>query len=317
MRTLLLLALSFLLLLPAGAQSIEYPYPVQYLHLKIEQQDVRMAYMDVQPQRPNGRAVLLLHGKNFNGFYWKESIGFLQAAGYRVIVPDQVGWGFSDKPPVHYSFHLLARNTKALLDSLGIRKVNVVGHSMGGMLATRFSLLYPDAVEKLVLENPIGIEDYKTFVPYRTPDEQFAQEIKASYGSLKQYQQSYYPQWKPEYEPYVAAQWAALQYPDLRTATWASALTYNMIYEQPVRYEFRNLHVPVLLIIGQSDRTVVGKALIDEKQRSRYGNYPELGRWLQREIKGSRLVELPGVGHIPHVQEPAAFQRALLPFLGK
>jgi pimeloyl-ACP methyl ester carboxylesterase len=311
--------LLFLILLQAAghAQELVYPSPIKYLSLMLEGAPVRMAYMDVLPAKPNGKTVVLLHGKNFNGFYWKEPIAFLQAAGYRVVVPDQVGWGLSDKPGIHYSFHLLAANTKALLDSLRIEKITLLGHSMGGMLATRFTLLYPSLVERLVLENPIGIEDYKTFVPYRTPDQQFAQELKASYASLKQYQQSYYPQWKPEYEQYVAAQWMSLQHPDFRTATWASALTYNMIYEQPVHYEFQNISVPTLLIIGQEDHTVVGKGLLSREAAARFGNYPALGRWLQRAIPNSKLVELAGVGHIPHVQEPEHFRRALLQFLGK
>jgi pimeloyl-ACP methyl ester carboxylesterase len=315
MTRFLVLLFTILLQAPSHAQSVSYPFPVKYLQLSLEGAPVRMAYMDVLPGAPNGRSVLLLHGKNFNGYYWKGVISFLQEAGYRVIVPDQVGWGASDKPGIHYSFHLLARNTKALLDSLGISRIDVVGHSMGGMLATRFAVLYPGTVNHLVLENPIGIEDYKTFVPYRTPDEQFAQELKASYASLRQYQQSYYPQWKPEYEPYVAAQWQALQQPDFRSATWASALTYNMIYEQPVRYEFQYIRAPTLLLIGQADRTVVGKGLLDKEAAAAYGNYPKLGRWLQGAIRGSKLVAFEGVGHIPHIQVPDAFKNALLPFL--
>ncbi|TCJ18669.1 alpha/beta hydrolase [Flaviaesturariibacter flavus] len=312
MRYLFALVLAFVLS-DACAQAPSYPYPVGYIRLDIERKAVRMAYMDVQPRKSNGEAVLLLHGKNFNGYYWKGVIEDLAQQGYRVIVPDQVGWGLSDKPDIHYSFHLLARNTKALLDTLGIQKINVVGHSMGGMLAARFVLMYRDRVSRLVLENPIGLEDYRAMVPYRTPDEQFAQELKATRASLKEYQQSYYPQWKPEYEQYVDAQWMALQYPDFRSATWASALTYNMIYEQPVVHEL-HLLVKTLLVIGQEDRTVVGKALI-KGDKTRYGNYPALGRWLQRTIKGAQLVELKGVGHIPHIQAPEAFRKAMLSFL--
>ncbi|MEP7229719.1 MAG: alpha/beta fold hydrolase [Ginsengibacter sp.] len=63
----------------------------------------------------------------------------------------------------------------------------MIGHSMGGMLATRFTLMYPAMVEKLVLENPIGLEDYKTFVPYKPLDSLFANEMKATYVSYKKY----------------------------------------------------------------------------------------------------------------------------------
>lgn len=299
------------------AQPVVYPYPVHFHQLQMEGKPARMAYMDVQPAKGNGETVLLLHGKNFNGFYWKEVIAFLSAGGYRVVVPDQVGWGQSDKPDIHYSFHLLAHNTKTLLDSLGIKKTHVVGHSMGGMLATRFTLMYPQTVDKLIYENPIGLEDYKTFVPYRTVDVQYAGELKATYESLKAYQKTYYPEWKAEYEPYVAAQYAALQQPGFEQATWASALTYQMIYEQPVVYEFKHISRPTLIIIGLEDRTVVGKNLLSKEEAARHGQYPQLGKMLQQQIKGARLVELKGVGHIPHIQALSRFKEALAAFLKK
>src|ERR1700753_3033020 len=136
-------------------ENVKYPYPVKLLSLKSEGQDFRMAYMDVQPANANGRTVILFHGKNFGGYYWADVIRALRAKRYRVVVPDQVGFGKSSKPLIHYSFHQLARWNKVLLDSLGIAKVTVLGHSMGGMLATRFALLYPGTVEKLLLEDPI------------------------------------------------------------------------------------------------------------------------------------------------------------------
>ena len=317
MKKILYLFFALSTILSASAQSVQYPYPVQIYQLTIEQQPVRMAYMDVQPQKNNGETVVLFHGKNFNGFYWKEVMSFLTTNGYRVIVPDQVGWGQSDKPNIHYSFHLLANNTKKLLDSLGIKKAHVIAHSMGGMLGTRFALMYPQTVSKLIYENPIGLEDYKTFVPYRSVDEQYAGELKANYESLKAYQKTYYPEWKPEYEPFVAAQLAALNYPDFKQATWASALTYQMIYEQPVFYEFKNIKQPALIIIGLEDRTVVGKNLIPKEEAARRGQYPQLGKVLQKQIKGSQLVELKGIGHIPHIQATEVFNKTVLAFLKK
>ncbi|MEO8405701.1 MAG: alpha/beta hydrolase [Chitinophagaceae bacterium] len=292
-----------------------YPYPVNYFSLYAENQSMKMAYMDVKPIHPNGQTVLLLHGKNFNGYYWKDVISFLSANGCRVIVPDQIGWGQSDKPDIHYSFHLLASQTKKLLDSLGINKVCVIGHSMGGMLAARFAIMYPETIDKFILENPIGLEDYKTFVPYHSPDKEFETEMKANYESLKKYQQGYYPVWKPDYEQYVAAQYASLQVPDFKQATWASSLTYEMIYEQPVLYEFNKITQPALLIIGQADRTIVGKGLLSKEEAAKHGNYPALGKWLHQQIKNSQLVELDGVGHIPHIQAPEDFKKQVLNFL--
>jgi pimeloyl-ACP methyl ester carboxylesterase len=313
----ILFSFLYFITITLSAQTLNYSYPVKFLSLSIERQTVKMAYMDVPSSKPNGKAVLLLHGKNFNGYYWKDVIAFLTDNGFRVIVPDQVGWGRSDKPDVHYSFHLLAANTKSLLDTLGIQKINVIGHSMGGMLATRFALMYPQTVEKLIYENPIGLEDYKTFVPYHSVDEQYNNELKANFESLKKYQQSYYPEWKPEYDQYVTAQYEALQTPDFKTATWASALTYQMIYEQPVVYEFKNVTIPTLIIVGQEDRTIVGKNLLSREVIAQHGNYPQLGKWLQRQIKNSKLEELKGVGHIPHIQSLERFKTAVTNFLNK
>src|SRR5690554_4366981 len=140
----------------------EYPFKVDYFHFNSQQQDLKMAYMDIQPKDSNGKVVVLLHGKNFNGAYWKTSVDALTSEGYRVIVPDQIGFGKSSKPHSYqFSFQQLAINTKELIDYLSIDKISVLGHSMGGMLATRFTLMYPDNVEKLILENPIGLEDWK------------------------------------------------------------------------------------------------------------------------------------------------------------
>jgi pimeloyl-ACP methyl ester carboxylesterase len=60
---------------------------------------------------------------------------------------------------------MLARHTALLLDHLNLPRVDIVAHSLGGMLAVRFSRSYPTRVERLVLEAPIGLEDYRNFVP--------------------------------------------------------------------------------------------------------------------------------------------------------
>jgi pimeloyl-ACP methyl ester carboxylesterase len=292
------------------------PWSQHYLSLDVQGHLVDMAYMDVKPERPNGQVLLLLHGKNFNGWYWKGVVSWAQQQGYRIIVPDQLGFGNSDYPDIHYSFHLLASNTRQILDHLGIEKVTVIGHSMGGMLATRFALMYPQMTERLVLENPIGLEDYRTIVPYTSIEEQYRKELSATYASYQNYQKSYYPQWKPEYDSLVMIQAAALSQPDFRTnIARANALTYDMIYQQPVCYEFSRLSMPVLLIIGSEDRTIVGKALLSDADKKRYGQYPELGRRTTAAIRGAQLRELPGVGHIPHIQSAELFLAALSTFL--
>jgi pimeloyl-ACP methyl ester carboxylesterase len=299
-------------------EEFPYPYPVHYLKLHIQKQPLEMAYMDVKPQQANGKTILLLHGKNFGGAYWENTAKALTKEGYRVIMPDQIGFGKSSKPTtLQYSFQLLAKNTKALLDSLKIQKVNVLGHSMGGMVATRFTLMYPELVEKLILENPIGLEDYKVKVPYQSIDEAYQNELKQDYTKIKNYQlENYYDkQWKPEYDKWVNMLAGWTKNPKYSVIAWNAALTSDMIITQPVVYEFSNITAPTLLIIGQRDRTALGKPLVPEEVRVTMGNYPELGRSTQQKIKGSKLVELEGVGHMPHIERFDLFINPLLQFL--
>jgi pimeloyl-ACP methyl ester carboxylesterase len=113
-------------------EEYEYPYPVRFLPLSSDLQPVSMAYGDIPPDtEPNGKTVVLFHGKAFGGYYFRNVIEALTGAGYRVIAPDQIGWGKSSKPDIHYSFQLLAANTTALLDHLGVHQVSVLGHSTG------------------------------------------------------------------------------------------------------------------------------------------------------------------------------------------
>jgi pimeloyl-ACP methyl ester carboxylesterase len=297
------------------SQPVKYPYPVQYFSLNLNGQPVQMAYMDVKPAKPNGETILLFHGKNFSGFYWKDIIPVLSNAGYRVIAPDQVGWGESTKPNMKYSFELLANNNKRLLDSLGIKNISLLGHSMGGMLAIRFALMYPQMVTKLILEDPLGLEDYKKFIPLQPIETLYKNELKATYASYKKYQESYYPVWKPEYEIYVKAQSEVLKQKDFASVAWVNALTWQMIYDQPVLYEFNRLLMPVLLIIGEKDRTILGKDLLNKDQQQVHGNFPELASKAVNKIKNAKLIIVPGTGHIPHIQTTATFNKDVVEFL--
>jgi pimeloyl-ACP methyl ester carboxylesterase len=299
--------------LDADLSTYRYPYPVKFYTVQVQGQQLRMAFMDVQPANANGKTVMLLHGKNFNGAYWDSTAAALVASGFRVIMPDQVGFGKSSKPAhLQYSFQMLAQNTKGLLDSLGITKTAVLGHSMGGMLASRFALMYPEMTEKLILENPIGLEDWKTVVPYQSVDQWYKSELSQNYEKIKQYQlTNYYAgQWTPAYDKWarLLAGWTV--HPDYPKVAWNAALTYDMIFTQPVVHEFENIKVPTLLIIGQRDRTALGKANAPADVREKLGNYPELGRSTAKKIPQSKLVELEGVGHLPHIE---AFERFIGP----
>jgi pimeloyl-ACP methyl ester carboxylesterase len=302
--------------LSISLEEYPYPYPVAFLDLHQEGQDLRLAYMDVRPSgQGNGQTVVLLHGKNFPASYWKDTISFLTKHGFRVIAPDQIGFGKSSKADLHYSFHQLADNTKKLLTHLGVDKAVIVGHSMGGMLAARFALMYPETATRLVLVDPIGLEDYRLFVPWLPLAQAYENEFKATPEGISKFFKNYFVKWRPEYGEYAdiaARQRLSGDYPLLAQV---SAQTYQMIYEQPVLYEFPQVKAKTLVMVGQGDRTVVGKPRVPKELLPKVGQYPELGKKTAQAIPGAKLVEIPDAGHLPQFEAPEKFQQALLDFL--
>ena len=301
----------------AELQGFDYPYPQQHFGFSSQGVALQMAYMDVAPTgRANGRTAVLMHGKNFCGATWEQQIAVLAAAGYRVVVPDQIGFCASTKPEHYqYSFQQLAANTAALLRSLGVTRATLVAHSTGGMIATRYALMFPQAVEQLVLVNPIGLEDWKALgVPARSVDEWYARELRQSADSVRDYERkTYYSgHWKPENERWVAMLSGLQQGPGRALVAWNSALIYDMIQTQPVVYEFGLLKMPTVLMIGTADTTAIGSDVAPPEVKARIGHYDVLGKQVVRLIPQGRLIEFPGLGHAPQIQAPALFDRRLV-----
>lgn len=307
---------------PAYGPELEgfwYPWPV--LNFEFVSQDIplHMAYMDVKPTTPNGRVVILLHGKNFVAATWQVTIAVLSDAGYRVIAPDQIGFGKSSKPAHYqYTFQQLAGNTHALLTLLDMSRVTVVGHSMGGMLGARYALMYPDNVDQLVLVDPIGLEDWRAKgVPWQSVDVLYQQELQTTADQIREYERtSYYAgTWQPEFEQWVQMQAGLYRGPGRELVAWNAALLSDMIYTQPVLYELGNLQMPVLLMIGDKDRTAFHKDAAPPTVQATLGNYPKLGKEAASRIPHVRLIEFPDLGHSPQIQAPEVFHKVLLDWL--
>jgi pimeloyl-ACP methyl ester carboxylesterase len=304
---------------PYGAQleGFAYPYPVQHYAFTSQQIPMQMAYMDVAPSGvANGRTVVLMHGKNFCSATWEQTIAALSHAGYRVVAPDQIGFCASTKPPHYqYTFQQLAINTRALLTNLGISRVTIVGHSTGGMLATRYGLMFPQEVEQLVLVNPIGLEDWKALgVPTRSVDQWFERELQLTAASVRQYEKTtyYVNRWKPEYERWVDMLAGLNQGPGHELVAWNSALIYDMIFSQPIVYELPLLKVATVLMIGDADTTAIGSDIAPPDAKAKVGHYSVLGKDAAQRIPHARLIEFPGLGHAPQMEDPESFNRSLV-----
>ena len=308
--------------LDARLTSYEYPYDISIRPVESQRQRLEMAYMDVKPpaDKANGHTVLLLHGKNFSGAYWGSTIEALVSEGYRCIVPDQIGFGKSTKPShFQFSFQELATQTHALLASLDVASATVVGHSMGGMLATRYALMFPGQTDALVLVNPIGLEDWKTVVPYRTIDQLYQSELAKTPQKVKAYMQKFYfdGEWSPTYDPLVEIQAGWTIGPDRELAAWVAALTADMVFTQPVVYQFPLVLVPTLLIIGTRDRTAIGRDRVSPEVAATLGDYSVLGKQAAAAIPNAALAELDGVGHVPQYEAFDRYIAALKAFLAR
>jgi pimeloyl-ACP methyl ester carboxylesterase len=285
-----------------------YPYPSSYLPLTLYGQDVRIAYMDVAPEgRPNGHTVVLLHGNNFAGFYFGGLAAALRKEGFRVIIPDQIGYGRSSKPVIPYYLADMARNTRAILQALKIEKAIVVGHSMGGMLAARFATQYPAITERLVLYNPIGLTDTRFASPAADPEVAYQRNLASTYASVRASLQRYVAHkpsaWNPQFETYARIRYSwtlSAEWPRLaRVQTLLSAL----IYLDPVVADWPHIQAPTLVYGGAEDVLPGSAAAFQQGMKSIAAAIPN---------HKARLELLPGLGHVPFLEDP---DRALPPLV--
>lgn len=300
-----------------GMEGWPYPAPVAFLPLTMAGQALRMAYMDIAPAAAaNGRAVVLLHGKNFDSSYWSAPIAWLTQAGFRVVVPDQIGFNKSSKPDLDYTFEALAANTMALLDALDLRSVVLVGHSTGGMLAVRIAATYPRRIEKLVLEDPIGLVDYREFIPPQSTGTLVEAERQYTAETYRAFIARYFPRLPPaQYEPFVEWRMRMTSSGEFERYARAAALTYQMIYRGPVRDLYRTLPMPVLLFAGEKDRSFPLIQYAPAERRPDLPMIPAAARSVASELQHGRLVAIPDVGHVPHLEAPETFRDALMNFI--
>lgn len=285
-------------------EDVDYPYPVEYMHFRIYNTDVTVAYMDVAPTgQPNGRTVILLHGGLYSGYYWGDQITALAAAGYRVVAEDRLGWGRSSKPIIPYSMNLWASNTARLMDHLGIEQAALVGHSIGGQMATRFAFLYPERITHLVSVNQIGLTDQRQgrgFNP-ATGDVNVSTDMDAFYDSLLAWADRNWVEWDPAYLKHMR-----IRYGQRLSGEWPRLAYVNQLTGQgrgmdTVVNDWQHIQTPTLIIGGEED----------------YPTYAEESRRAAEIFPNAEVYLMPGIGHNPHEEATEDFNAALIRFLGR
>ncbi|MEZ0351483.1 alpha/beta fold hydrolase [Mycobacterium sp. pR1184] len=313
-----------------GLEDYPYPHPVQYLDVThvaeapwIDRQApewerrARLAYMDIAPEsgRPRG-TVALVHGKNFFGAYWKDVIAALRHAGYRIVVPDLVGWGKSTKPSTLTTESLVA-HLRSLLDALAVNSVAVVGHSTGGLVAMQMARALPERVAALVLENPMGLEDYRhKLIRQVGHDDWAADERTSTADQIRQYIAHYFVNKDPRLiDPFVAVRTAIGRSPEFERWVQSSAAATDMLLNEPAVDFVASLSARTLFVCGLSDRTYVGAKYTAPNEQPAKGNIAEMAQAFAARMPAARFVGVPDTGHVPHLESPAAFMSAVLDFL--
>jgi pimeloyl-ACP methyl ester carboxylesterase len=270
-----------------------------------------MAYMDVAPAGPaNGHTVMIFHGNNFAGFYFGNIVDALRHEGFRVIVPDQIGYGRSSKPIIPYNFNDMARNTHAILQRLRIDRAMIIGHSMGGMLAARFASLYPDVTERVIIYNPIGLVDTRHGRAPGNVDEAYKRNLGATYQSVKAGLMRYVAHdektWNQEFENYARIRYSWTLGADWPRLAMVQALVGQNLQQDPVVYDWPNIKAPTLAFGGAEDILPGSFKLFQDRMKVLAETVPN---------GNGRLHLIPGLGHVPHVEAPEKTIPPMVAFL--
>lgn len=260
----------------------------------VEVEGVRVHYQEAgDPQAP---AVVLIHGFCASNFVWNEALVPLAEAGFRVVAPDLVGFGFSGKPEGgEYTFEAQARIIVGVLDALGIGRATLVGSSYGGAVAAVCALDYASRVERLVLVGAVSNDEITRRPMLRlaaTPvmGELLAPVLLDARRFVKNHLRKTYA--AANGHMLDAARIRAHQRP-LRAAATHRAILRTLRNWRAARIEREAARItqPTLLVWGAHDRDVP------------LGH----GRRLRELIEHSRLFVFPDCGHLPQEERPAEF----------
>jgi len=253
--------------------------------------DVRIAYDDAG----SGRPVVLIHGFPLSRRMWRPQLSALQEH-FRVIAPDLRGHGESTVPPGPYSMDAMAGDIAALLDRLSVQRAVLVGLSMGGYVSLAFCRLWPQRVSALVLADTKAVPD--------TPEGKQARDSMISLvqeKGMEAIEEVMLPRLLApatlRTKPDVAAEVSAM----IRGTHPEGAIgALQGMRDRPDSTEvLRSLTCPVLCICGEEDVL----------------SPPSAAQEMAALARSGRVEVVPSAGHLPNLENPNAFNSALLAFL--
>ncbi|HKR01221.1 MAG TPA: alpha/beta fold hydrolase [Pyrinomonadaceae bacterium] len=243
----------------------------------------------------SGPVVVLLHGLGGNTTNWAFNVPAL-AGKYRVVVPDQIGFGKSDKPPINYRINTYVDFLDQFLKELKIERASLVGNSMGGWVAAAYTLAHPEKVERLVLVDAAGY----SFAPGFDTGQLIKLNPSTREGMKELVARVFYNKLIFMSDAFIDASMAT-------RINAGDGYTIRSITESIIRREdfldnrLGVIRQPTLVIWGRED----GLLPLADGQR------------FQKEIPGAQLIVFDQCGHVPQVEKAADFNAALLKFLAQ
>lgn len=251
---------------------------------------IMMRYEDIG----EGPTLLLLHAFPLSGAMWRAQVEALRNR-YRLIVPDLRGFGGSEAPPGLYPMDQLADDVMELLSRLGLERSAVCGLSMGGYISFAIMRRYAERVVALVLADTKAGADTDEGKVRREENARVAE----SQGPVAIVERMIPGLVAPDAPEELRAELRALITANSPDGI-AGALR-GMAQRPDSTPDLAAISVPTLIIVGAADGLTP----------------PAEAQAMHAAIAGSRLVEIPGVGHLSNMEDPAGFNTALGEFLAE
>ena len=206
----------------------------------------------------SSKAVVLVHGFSVPYFIFDPTFDFLADSGFRVLRYDLFGRGFSDRPPAKYNMDLFVRQLKELLDALDLKQVNLIGLSMGGAIASVFTVNFPERVRRLALMDSVGTRPAPFSWIYKAAMLPGISELILGMVSADRMVQSmasgfFDPEHVKMFQDQCRVQ---IQYRGFKRALLSTLRNKTVDGIPEVYQSLGKLDVPVLLIWGRNDRTL-------------------------------------------------------------
>ncbi|MEQ1505181.1 MAG: alpha/beta fold hydrolase [Myxococcota bacterium] len=292
---------------PIAPSELWAPLPVQ--HVTVDGIDI--AYVDSGPVDGGGPPVVLIHGLSSWIGFWEYQLPAL-AKTHRVLALDLPGFGASGRPDAPYTPPWYADVVTGWMSALGIDAAVLVGHSMGGQIATTIALDHPDRVEALVLAAPAGIESFSPGAgalmkqywtdrrTYDTPEE----EIRYAFTGLA------FARVDDGVERLLSERVRMRGTDALLGTSVAVARCVAGMVDFPVYDRLGGLTVPTLVVFGSDDRMIPNPLVTGGTTRA-------IARRAKQAIPGAELVVIEGAGHTVHHDAPEVFDPAVEAFLAR